>query len=373
MTPVEQMMALANQAIALDTIEKALGLEACERVVVATDSAEFANRLASLPVIVDPDEEEFHFGRRLRGLIHKYAVRYPFYIGGGSAPLLTADEMSSICQTLQSEEDIVLSNNFFSSDFVAFNPGVAIDRIQPPDTDNNLAFPLHRLAGLANHPLPHSAATQMDVDTPTDLMILQLHPGVGRHTLEFLKGLNLDLRNLRAVLSALNDANAQLIVAGRVGAQVWAHLERHTACQTRVFSEERGMRASGRDVAGRVRSLLGFYLESQGMTQFFRTLGEIGDAALIDSRVIFQHLGLCLTPSDRYNSDLLQAEEVQNPVAREFTEAAREAPIPVVLGGHSIVAGGLWALADAALAASNREDASLDEGLPSPVAQFVAQ
>ena len=353
-SPVEQMLALANQAVALDTIEKALSLDDCERVIVATGSTDFVNQIGSLPVVVELDDEEFHYGKRLHQLIHKHKIEHPFYIGGGSAPLLPAEEISRICQALLSEQNVVISNNFYSSDFVAFTPGVAIDKITLPDTDNNLAFPLHYQAGLSNKPLPRSAATQMDVDTPTDIMILQLHPATGYHTRKFLQEINLDLSNLKAVLSVMNNRDAQLVVAGRLGAPAWSLIEARAACQTRIFAEERGMRASGRDAAGKVRSLLGFYIESQGMAKFFKMLAQIGDAALIDSRVIFQHLGLRLTASDRYNSDLLRAEEVQDPVAREFTAAARDAPIPIVLGGHSLVAGGLWALVDTAIAARTR-------------------
>ncbi len=42
-------------------------------------------------------------------------------------------------------------------------------------------------------------------------------------------------------------------------------------------------------------------------------------------------------------------------LAREFTEAAMQATIPVVLGGHTLVAGGLWAMIDAAWQEKDRE------------------
>ena len=47
---------------------------------------------------------------------------------------------------------------------------------------------------------------------------------------------------------------------------------------------------------------------------------------------------------DRFNSDLHRWEEVDDPFLRRFTQAAAQAQIPVVLGGHSVVAGGLMAL-----------------------------
>jgi hypothetical protein len=54
----------------------------------------------------------------------------------------------------------------------------------------------------------------------------------------------------------------------------------------------------------------------------------------------------------------MQPELIANRVAREFTEAAMLAPIPVVLGGHSLVAGGLWALIDAAWLDKDNERAA---------------
>ncbi|HEY8884495.1 MAG TPA: hypothetical protein VIO35_04220, partial [Chloroflexota bacterium] len=64
---------------------------------------------------------------------------------------------------------------------------------------------------------------------------------------------------------------------------------------------------------------------------------------------------LRLSASDRFHSDLLQPEAIVDPVARAFTQAALAAPIPVVLGGHSLVAGGLWVLSDAAWRERDRE------------------
>jgi len=39
-------------------------------------------------------------------------------------------------------------------------------------------------------------------------------------------------------------------------------------------------------------------------------------------------------------------ESIADPWLRDFTTAAANAPIPVLLGGHGVVAGGLYALAE---------------------------
>ena len=74
----------------------------------------------------------------------------------------------------------------------------------------------------------------------------------------------LDTSALDAALPLMLDRDATILVAGRVSSATWRYLERETACSTRVFSEERGMRASGRQARGEVRSLLGYHLERWG-------------------------------------------------------------------------------------------------------------
>jgi hypothetical protein len=175
-----------------------------------------------------------------------------------------------------------------------------------------------------------------------------MHRGIGTHVTALVDSLRLDTSRLRAVMRLLVDDQAEVLIAGRVGSDVWSHLEQETACRIRLFSEERGMRASGREERGIVRSLVGFYLDRFGPVGLFDALAELSDAAIMDSRVLFAHLGLHLSAADRYYSDLLEAENIEHPMAREITVAARDARIPILLGGHSIVSGGLYALIDAA-------------------------
>ena len=345
---IEQAVAGAQWAVAVETIEKALRSGRCERVIVATSAAGLIAQLDHLPVIVERDAEPFHFGRQLRDLIRRHGIRRPLYVGGGSAALFGAVELADLCRRLAGAQRAVFPNNFWSTDFAGFVPGDTIERIEPPAIDNNLAFLLNRSAGLPEMSLPHSAATQFDIDTPTDLLILSLHHQVGPRARAYLDALDLETTRLRTLMRMLTDDQAEVLIAGRVGSATWLHLEQDTACRVRLFSEERGMRASGREERGEVRSLLGFYLQRCDPRGLFQALAALGDAAIIDSRVIFAHLGLNLSAPDRFHSDLLQAERIADPLAREFTAAAREAPIPVVLGGHSLVSGGLWALIDAA-------------------------
>jgi hypothetical protein len=110
------------------------------------------------------------------------------------------------------------------------------------------------------------------------------------------------------------------------------------------------MRASGRLARGEARSLLGYHLDAVGMTRFFKALGNLGQAVFLDNRVIFAHRGLWPTAADRFYSDLRQPGQIEDPFVRALTEAAIAAPVPVIMGGHSLVAGGMYALIEAAWA-----------------------
>jgi len=336
--------------VTLDTIEKAKGVKGIGQIIVATDSLELAQRLRDEPVRVELDREdkEFHFGRRLRDIINQYHIEKPFYMGGGSGPLLDEMELRMVVEAVLSTDRIMVSNNFYSTDFVAFSPGEAINSIEPPAFDNNLCWLLREAEGLPSIVLPRTAGTQLDVDIPTDLMILSLHPAPGRELRRYLDILQLDLSHIRQAMLSLTDPERETFLAGRVPGMAWDYLGKQTACRVRLLSEERGMRASGRLERGGVRSLLGYYLEAVGVERFFTTLGELGDAAFIDTRVILAHLGLWPPARERFYSDLRQPERISLPLLRDFTAAAKEAPIPVVLGGHSLVSGGLCALVEIA-------------------------
>ena len=102
------------------------------------------------------------------------------------------------------------------------------------------------------------------------------------------------------------------------------------------------------DRGGSSRSLLGYHLQAVGLARFFDELPTLGDAAFIDTRVLLAHLGLRPSRADRFLSDLGRPDEIEDRFLRELTEAAATAAIPVLLGGHSLVSGGLMALIEVA-------------------------
>ncbi len=341
-SPVEELVGGARWAAAIDSIESALGSGAFAGAVLVTDDP---TRAVAVPgVTLDVDSGPFHLGQRLAEVVRQRSPDAVVYLGGGSIPLFTGDDFEAMAYSLRRDR-VVVTNNPFSSDVVGFRPDeVVLNTVAEVSSDNALARSLVEGAGLKVEALPRTVATQLDIDGPTDLAVLQLTGLGGPRLSEYLKGIELNLERYRRVLALLVDPRVQVVVAGRVGSHAWRYLERETACRVRLFAEERGMQAGGRGENGTARSLVGFFLEAVGVDRFFNVLAELGDAAFIDTRVLLAHRRLEASRADRFSSDLGRWESIQEPFLREFTRAAVEAPMPVLLGGHSLLSGDLMAL-----------------------------
>lgn len=336
---VEEQVEAARRAAALDCLEIALGTGAYAGAVVATPAPDL---LGPLPpcVEVDRDVGPYHFGSRLQGLVAAFRPSSLVYAGGGALPLLSADEWASLALALERQEGAI-ANNVHSSDLVAVRPAEAVLRISPPARDNALARALAQEAGLAVHELPRGLSTTFDIDSPADVAVFKLTGlAPGPRLRAVVAGLDWDVSRYRAFLTVLTDPERQLFVAGRVSSQVWRFLETESACRVRLLAEERGLEALGLPA----RSLLGLYLEAVGPEGLAAALPALGDAAVIDTRVLLAHLGTRTSRRDRFLSDLGRWQQVEEPALRGLTRALLEAPVPVLLGGHSLVTGGLMAL-----------------------------
>jgi len=93
--------------------------------------------------------------------------------------------------------------------------------------------------------------------------------------------------------------------------------------------------------------ILNQVLEENGPRTFFRRLAESSDAAIIDSRPLLRgQENAQPSAADRFACDLFQPERIEDPRWAEFAAEAADAAIPVLLGGHSIVSGGLYLMAE---------------------------
>lgn len=353
-SPPERMLRQVREEIVAEHIEKAHATGVFGGVIVCTERLELAEKARSLgaDVDLDPPGVPFHFGQRLQSLIRDRGLKAVVYMGGGAAPLMSEAEMRLIGRLFRDRKRFVAANNVHSADIVAFAPAETMLHIPPPSMDNSLALALHRDAGLPLVSLPRRLGFHFDVDTPSDMLVLAVHPDRGPRVGRVLDVLAaqgvVDLAPLQAAKRTLVDPTKDVFIFGRLGGPLFAYLDERARCRIRLLSEERGMKALGRDVRGEVRSLLGYLLDAVGATGLVRMLETLCSTAFLDTRVLLAHARKAVSAADRFYSDLKRPEHIRDPWLRELTAAAAEAELPILLGGHGLVHGGIWALVDAA-------------------------
>ena len=354
----EQWVAGGRLAAALDAVDMAARVPGVDRIVLATSERQLANQYPQLDVQwdFDPAGQGFQFGSRLSGLLERYPAQAYIYLGAGSLPLIDSEVLAQAVQDVtRATQPLAITNNLYSSDWMAFNcPGAVRDRPERLETDNALGWVLKTEAGVEVRGQPPSAGTRLDIDTPADLLLLAHLVDHGPHLRRNLENYLRPAASQRdgsrwlAAGRRLFTAGGQVALIGRVSSAVWGHVEANTQAWIRVFSEERGMTASGRLAAGQVKSMVSAHLNRLGPTAFFDELSELAQAVFFDTRVVLAHSRRSPSTGDRYASDLGLVESIRDPWLRQFTAAALEAPIPIVLGGHGVVTGDLYGLVEVA-------------------------
>ncbi|HOB86367.1 MAG TPA: hypothetical protein PKO38_01595 [Bacillota bacterium] len=345
--PVEKMVAGVRRAALLDNLEKLKQVSLIDAVYLVTNDGELAElaRAENVRVFLnDLPPSSFHFGAALRDLIVDRKLKKVFYLSGAGCPLITVSEIISICRRLQERDNLVYTNNTQSADIVAFHVPDRIAEAELPPMDNALAMTLRDQLGLEQELMPHTLGLLFDLDTPSDILVLGGSPFGGPRTREAIKGLDLDYSTLNRAKAVLAGSYQEVALMGRVGAPVMERLNSTLKLRLRVFSEERGMKSLGRLQSGEVVSLMGYLIQEAGIPAFFRYLSQVARCAFIDTRVLMAHHKFAFSTEERFKSDLGLWKEIQHPWLREFTREAVSCPIPVILGGHSLVSGSLWAL-----------------------------
>lgn len=336
----------ARRAAACDLVEQLVRQPLVEQVLLLSPDPVEATAGPAPRYLASP-AGPIHLGQHLARLVADEEISHLLYFGGGSAPLLSDDALTAIVNQLAAVDQLVITNNRYASDWAAVTPAPVLgDWIPRLPRDNMLGWVLSTEAGLPLQAMPPSAASRLDIDTPLDLQILSVHSQTKQHLRRYLDGLPLETRRLQAVVDVLATPATRVFIAGRIAPDAWSALNRVTHAWIRVVSEERGMVSSGRQARGEVRSLLAAHIEAVGMDAFFATLAAWADAALIDTRVLLAHHGSWPDEAIRFASDLGQVDRVRDDWLRSLTLHALNAPIPVLLGGHGLVAGGLYALCD---------------------------
>ena len=346
-SPIEETMGEVRKQVTLDPIEKFRRIKEIDEIILCTNHTDLAEEGSSLGAQIDFDDDvaAYHFGTRLTNLVNDRKLENVIYMGGVSAPLIRDDEMAQVAIDLKERKNVVITNNIQSADLIAWSPGKAINYIEPPPNDNILGL-LLRGIGMKRMLIPNSPRVNFDLDTPTDILIYGLQEEAGSRSRAAIKELDWDDSVVREAAKVFGTTEAHVVLTGRVGPPVMQFISMNLICHLRVYSEERGMKALGREERGEVISFVGRLIDLAGPEGFFKILGEMCQVAFVDTRVIFGHKKIQPSDWDRFNSDLGRAELIEDKFVKEFTEAAREAPFPVVLGGHSLISGGIWLLAE---------------------------
>ena len=338
----------ALEANTLDLLEMAGGIRDFERRILITNSSSLIGTCVSEEpdVLIEKSSSNFHFGRSLFEIISKYDIKDLFYIGGGSGPLFRRQDLENIVAFLLRSSGVMLANNFYSADMIGLSPAQKILQLNPPEKDNSLGW-LARDAGLEPHEMSRNAKTQLDLDTPVDLLSLRLSSRATGRLREYLDNLDWVHDGLMDILSQFTDHDGRLIIAGRVGGNTWEYLEKNSACQLDLISEGRGS-YDGTGKNGSRSFWLGRAFEELGPDKFLEFLGDKGTGVVLDTRILFDYKGEWPSRKDRFSSDIFDSGAIGVDYLRELTQTARKSSIPIIFGGHSMVSGSLYLLSEAA-------------------------
>lgn len=341
-------MAEGRAAAAVDLIQRLSMIQDAGPIYLLAAEEHDRQRFASTSVILlEPSKKPFHFGQVLADFAEGAGYHSLAYFGGGSAPLLSFEQMEVDFDRIRlASEPLAIVNNYHSTDWILLNHAHSLrslaDRLPQ---DNPLGWVLDQEAAYQVEAQPPSAGSLLDIDTPTDLLMLHDHPSLGPSLQSFFNKQPVDkIQSVRQISDIMRTPASTIVLIGRSSSHLWRALEQQLQIWIRVFVEERGMIASGRMARGEVRSLIGQIIDEWGPEQFVRNLAEMADAVLWDSRVWMAQRGVWPSPSDRFASDLGWTDHIQDEQLRSLTHAVENASIPILSGGHGVVSGGLLAV-----------------------------
>ncbi len=304
--------------------------------------------------VVSGPPDDTLFGARLRAIVRTDHPAGLVVLGSGAIPLATTRDRRDLVAAAGDVRRLALANNRYSADVVAVAQAETLADVPDLPGDNALPRWLEEAAGYRVDDLRRRWRLAIDIDGPLDLVLMgrraDMQDGDAR---------GIDFRPVFdrqvAIRAVAQDRRRELLVAGRTSATSLAWLERNAAARVRAWVEERGLRAasrlaqSGDAIGGKARppgSILGALLEHDGPASLGSHLARFCDAAIVDSRVLLAHQfgpdeSAWPVAEDRFASDLLLPQAITDPWLRELTASAAAAPIPILLGGHTLVGPGV--------------------------------
>ncbi len=272
----------------------------------------------------------------------------PVCYAGSGMPAMTVEDWSAVREAIES--GVATANRMFSCDWVGVPTGRLLSGAAGEPVDNRFALLIKDGTDVPVESFERSARSLLDVDTPADLTVLQAAAGVGSleigtataAVLGNWQELDEPVQQAFNVFDVMTRHDGDLMIIGRVSGSDWAAVDRNTSCRVRVFSEERGLRTRQR----RARSVLGELFEWAGPDGFLLALEGLGDATIWDTRPFLSHLGWDVSRCDRFWADLGRWDSIADERLRDLVSMLEDSA--VIMGGHSLVSGGMLAGIDAA-------------------------
>jgi hypothetical protein len=348
LSEAESWVAEGRRAAACDLIHRLSGVpSAADIFVLAADSIDRATLVEAGAVPLPTPSGSFHFGQTLAGIVDEKGFRQAAYFGGASAPFMTESMLKDVFDRIEnSDRPAAVVNNYHSTDWMVLNQAEVLPQLKERlIKDNALGWVLDHDAGFNVQVVLPSAASQVDIDTPGDLLMLHRHPSLGGELKKFLESAPATcLDVVDHILEIMCKPASSLTLIGRTSPQLWKMLNEQTQIWIRAFAEERGMIASGRFDRGEVRSLIGEVVEDWGPQRFIEFIARLSDAVLWDTRVWMAHCGTWPSTADRFAADLGWVDQINNESLKKLAHSVHQCDIPILLGGHGVVAGGIYAL-----------------------------
>ena len=354
-------------------------LDAAREAIAQRHRAAFEAAGAEHVRIVSQPADETPFGARIRALAREVVDGTPggqrhglVLIGSGALPLARREDLAEYVRVGHGipRGPAAIANSYYSADAVAVSDAAMLINVPDLPADNALPRWLSERAGVPVRDQSSVSRLGIDIDSPLDVVLIAGDPSapwvLGELADEILAACPALVEGLRGIAATLQDRRSELLVAGRSSARTLRWLEQHAACRVRAFIEERGMRSSSPLALGDLdddrrdgpavpaetlrfappRSVLGLLLEESGPRLLTSLVAQLGDAAILDTRVLLAHrFGLDETRwpplADRLASDLLLPGDIDDPWLRQITRRALEHRAPILLGGHTLVGPGL--------------------------------
>ena len=323
----------------LDLVDRFAALAPRGQVAVYTSYPELARAAAAHGAeVVRTPATDFHFGRTLQHAVRRFQPAAVVALGGGACPLFHPEDFAFTYRALAADERVVVANAPGSADMVACNHPQGLLWTDLPPIDNSLPRALRAL-GYRRVLIPNAGRLHFDLDTPTDAMVLRTLRPQGPAIDAALAELPWRVPGLDAAVARLGGDRPSIGIFGRVPSDLLSHLDMMARWRLHVLSEQRGMKAQGMDglqAGGLVAAL--------GPERLLAAAAGVCEAVFFDTRPLA--MAWEASEADRFHSDLGQADRVSEQRLRALTRAAAACPVPVVLGGHCLVSGGLWCLCD---------------------------